>query len=128
MFAADEDVDASVAVKVAEDRVARVTGARETQACWCLCEGPVEIVTVHGALTVPEKKQVQVAVVIEVDEDSFARSFDVSKTRFRSHLGKCPIAAVAEKVSAAFATDDEEVQPAIVVKIRESRKRGALRK
>ena len=69
MLVRDEDVDASVAVEVAEDGVARVAAAGETEARRCLGEGPVEIVAVHGALTVSDEKEVQVAVVIEVDEE-----------------------------------------------------------
>ncbi len=130
MLVRDEDVDASVAVEVAEDSVARVAAAGETEACCCLGEGPppVEIVAVHGALTVSDEKEVQVAVVIEVDEERLARSLDVSNSGFRRHLHKRPVAAVAEQVTASLTTDDEEVQPAIVVVVREGGVCGTLRK
>ncbi len=124
----DEEVDASVAVEVAEDGVARVAAAGETKGRCRLGEGPVEIVAVHRALTAADEEEVQVAIVIEIDEERFARAFDICDSRFRRHVHKGPVAAIAEQVTASLTTDDEKVQPPIVVEVRERGVCGTLRK
>ena len=66
--------------------------------------------------------------MIEVDEQRFAGSLDVSNSSFRRHLHEGRVAAVAEQVTASLATDHEEIQPAVVVVVREGGVGGALRK
>ena len=65
--------------------------------------------------------------MIEIDEDRLARSPRVRNTRFRRDVDKRPISTIAKKAAASVATDDEKIQPAIVVVVRESGIRGALR-
>ena len=128
MLISYEDIDASVPIEVAEDRVARVAGSGETQACRSLRESSVEIVAVHCPLTISDEKQVQVAVVIEVYEERPPGCFHVADPGLRSRLLKRPVAPVAEQVPASFGADDEEIEPAIVVVISECGVRRTLRK
>ena len=78
------------------------------------------------ALRVSDEKQIQIAIVIQIDEETFTRSFYIADPGFRRNVHKRPAAAIPEQVTAPIATDDEQVQPPNVIEIRESRIRGAL--
>src|ERR1700680_946480 len=128
MLVGDEDIDASVAIEVTDNGVARVAGSGETEARRCLGESPIEIVAVHGALSVSDEKEVQVSVVVEVREDRLPRSPDVSNSGFGRHIHESAVAPIAEQVTASLTTDEEKVQPAIVVVVRECGVTGTLGK
>jgi hypothetical protein len=78
-------------------------------------------------LTGSDQHEIQVAIVIEIDEDRFARSLRLRNARFRRYVDKRPISTIAKKAAASVTTDDEQIQPTIVVVVRESGKRSALR-
>ena len=124
----DEHIDASVSVEIAERGITRVAAAGETEARRRFGERPVEIVSVDGAPTLSDEEKIEIAVVIEVDEQRFARALDVGDSRLRRHVLETSVAAIAEQVTASLAADDEEIEPAVVVVVRERRVRCALRK
>ena len=126
--AGDENVDSPIAVEIAEDRIARVGTAARPKPAVASVKVPSRLLryTVRGPLS--DEKEVQIAIVIEVDEKRFARALDVGNSSLRRHVGERPVAVVAEQVAASFAADCEQIQPAIVVVVREGRVRCALRK
>ena len=95
MLARDEQIDSTVAVEVAEDGVLRVANAGEAEARSCVGEGAIEVVAVHSQPASNQKK-IQIAVVIEIDEERLACTLHVSDSGFRGHLLKRAVAAVAK--------------------------------
>ncbi len=123
-LARDEEVDAPVAVEVAEGGVAGRTAAGEPEGGRRVAEGAVEVVAVHGGRPLPHEQEVQVAVVVEVREERPARAPHLADPRPRRDLLEGEVPPVAEEVGAALGAEDEEVEPAVVVVVGERRGEG----
>src|ERR1700730_15474985 len=119
MLVRDEEIDAPVAIEVAEDNISRVAATGETEGCRCVREGSVEVVAIHRPRAIPDEKKIKVAIMIKIDEERFAGSFDDANLRLVRNIHEGSVASIAEQMAASVSADDEEVQPTIVVVIRE---------
>ena len=126
MIGRREEVDATVAIEIVVDDIVRTYKSRKAETCRRVGERSVEIVAIHGRRTFSHQQQVEIAIMIEIDENRFAPSLHISNSGLGGHILERPVAAVAEQVTASLATDGKEIQPAIVVVINERRERGAV--
>ena len=67
------------------------------------------------------------AVVIQINEQRFVRSIERLDLGFRGHVFETSVATIPEQVSTTLSPDDEEIEPAIVVIVRERCVRCAAR-
>src|SRR5436305_10221367 len=62
-----------------------------------------------------------------MDKERFSLAFHVADARFCGDVYKRSVTAIAEKMPAPFTADHEQIEPAIVVIVRERRTARALR-
>ena len=65
--------------------------------------------------------------MVEIDEERFSRAFHVPDARSCGDVDKRSVTAIAEKMPAPFTANHEQIEPAIVVIVRERRVGRALR-
>ena len=125
VVAREDEVDATVAIEVGHDGIAR-TPTGEAERRRRISERAVEVVAIDSALARTDEEEVEVAVVIQVREERLSRAMDVADACLGRNVDKGAIAIVAEQVTTPFGAYDEEVHPSIVVVVDERGERGAV--
>ena len=125
-LARDEHVGAPVVVHIAEGGIG--SALDDPVSVGSQGEGAIEVVAIDRERVPADEQQVQIAVVIEIDEQRAPGTVDVSHMRGCGDILKLPPFAVVQQVAAAVGSDHEQIEPAVVVVVRECRAHRAGRK
>src|SRR5690349_18464127 len=123
----DKQIDAAVAVEIGKRDIPRVAAPRETIARRGVSECAIEIVAIDRPLAVANEEEIEIAIVIEIDEDRFARAVHVGDPRPRRHVLERPIPPIAEQMTTTLAADCEKIEPAVVVVVDKGGEGSAVR-
>jgi hypothetical protein len=86
--------------------------------------GAVEVVAIDGKRSTADEEQIEITIVVEIDEQRPARLLHRVRRRFPDIVE--PFAfAIVRQIASTVRPDREEVEPPVVVEVRECRSDGA---